>query len=160
MNFSKTLTIFLLLFTIAATMRAQESVQIDYFKALSLNAEELKIYMSKLGLTDYSATKDENGFDFSWTIKQREIDSDEKVSKIHIFFQKDRTKLLSFHTDLRDDYLKFKKAVDFNGLKLYKQKNYNDFMIEIFASKIYESTIYAKPDDHIMHYEISLKKVK
>ncbi|MFZ4455498.1 MAG: hypothetical protein ACOYOT_04685 [Bacteroidales bacterium] len=160
MNLRKTIAFLIFFFILGITLKAQEAIQLDYFKALTLNTDELKLYMSKLGLIEKNMTKDESGYDFSWIFKREAIAPAKDESHIHIYYQKDRTKILSFQTDFREDYLRFKKTVQFNGLKLCKEKNYNDFLIEIFANAQFESTIYAKPDNHIMHYEISLKKLK
>lgn len=140
------------------TSNAQDAIQIDYFKALSLNSEELKLYMSKIGFDIESASKDDNGYDFAWIYKRETIAPAKGECHFHIYFQKDRSKLLSFQTDIYEDYLRFKKALQLNGLKPTREKNYNDFLIEFYSNSLYESTIYSKPENHIIHYEISLKK--
>lgn len=161
MNITKPKTLIIaVVLLLSYSVSAQKALPIDYFETLNLDYNELQSYMSKFGYNNKSAKKDDYGFDCSWKFKRQAIDSTKTESIYHIYYQKDNTKSISFQTYEREDYLRFKRLMDFKGMKLISKKQYNDFLIEIYANERYESVIHSKPEEYITKYDINLKKLK
>lgn len=155
-----TTLITILLILVSVPVFSQKALPIDYFETLSFDYNELQTYMSKFGYNNKSTKKDDYGYDCSWVFKRQALDSTKTESVYHIYYQKDNSKSISFRTFEKEDYLRFKRMIDFKGLKLKSKRQYNDFLIEMYANERFESTIHSKPEEYTTTYDISLKKLK
>tara|TARA_B110000093_G_C12551250_1_gene237949 strand:- start:57 stop:494 length:438 start_codon:yes stop_codon:yes gene_type:complete len=135
----------------------QTSLDLDYFKTLSLNISDLNDYMLTFNFEFHDTSSNEIGKNYIWSINRNKSNAEYFYA---LYINNDGSKSISFQSLMKSDYVSFKSTIKSKGLIFKEIEDVDGLLVEKFSNSNYECSIWTGVANDLTTYEMNLKKVR
>ena len=130
---------------------------IDYFKTISLNISDLQDYMIAINFEFNGTTSDDMGDRYGWAYKRDLYGRDRAECFYRLYLNNDGTKSVSFQSQNKADYTRFKAAIKGRGMIFKKSETIKGSLVETFSNSKFEARVWSTQSGGITSYEMNLE---
>lgn len=139
---------------------SQNARKIDYFQTLILNFPDLQDYMIDLDFEYNGSKADKLGIRYTWVYHRDKFKPSRAECFYALYKNTDGSKSISFQSQIKQDYVRFKSIIKNRGLIFRKTEDLDGHLIEYYSNSKFKSRIWVYMNDNTASYEMNLESVK